>query len=193
MTDDGTLDGMVRHAVFNDGYSWLKQHVAERFLLFCKLAYAAGALPPAWDWRAFLAVAGPLIAEPMSKQDARERWGGENIFAGALGGRSLRWTADTIFGFNYMLAQHENLVEKEARPEFRPLFEQIFNRLPQLLAAARSAADGADASMFDDVGGVEAWARLLEEMEDPAEALGLIQVCVWRGGVGWRNICIARS
>ncbi|GBF98315.1 hypothetical protein Rsub_10978 [Raphidocelis subcapitata] len=189
MWDDGTLHIMARHAMLADDASWLKQGVAECFLLFCKLARAADALPPGWDWRAFLAAAAPLLDVPLPKEDAKELWDGENFFAGMLGGRSLRFTATVIYGFDFVAAGHPPSAEADARPEFRPLRKRIFLRLPKLLAAANAAsapaapparrtgggaAGGADARVFDDVGGGEAWARLLEEMDDPAETLGLV-------------------
>jgi hypothetical protein len=193
--------------LLNDA-SWLRQNVAERFLIFCKLERAAGAVPPGWDWPSFLAAAALRLAEPLDEEDASQRWGGENFFAGAFGGRSLRFTADVVYGFNYTLATHLGLVEVEARPKFfDTLEERIYGRLPGLLAAAadraagapapldpaqqvlwaqlhscRRPADEADLRMFDDVGGWEAWKGLLWEMGDPAEALGLIKVRTRAGG-----------
>jgi hypothetical protein len=55
--------------------------VAEDFLIFCKLAVKSKVLPSSWDWHAFLSKA-QLLPYAFEKSDAKEKWGGENIFAG---------------------------------------------------------------------------------------------------------------
>ena len=59
--------------------------------MFCRLARAQAALPTPWSWGAFLLTAAELLPSALGKIDAQEKYGGENIFQSALGGRSLRW------------------------------------------------------------------------------------------------------
>jgi tetratricopeptide (TPR) repeat protein len=73
------------------------------FLGFCKLAVRHGVVPGdgAWSWGEVLRLAGgkdshgraPLQCA-FEKSDAKEKYGGENIFSAVTGGRSLRATAE---------------------------------------------------------------------------------------------------
>lgn len=72
--------------------------IAEDFLTFCLLAVRTGVIPKRWDWAAFLQVAKRFVVCAFEKSDAQERWGSENVFAAAMGGRSLRWTATKVYG-----------------------------------------------------------------------------------------------
>eukprot|EP01064_Diplonema_japonicum_P015307 TRINITY_DN23024_c0_g1_i1.p1 TRINITY_DN23024_c0_g1~~TRINITY_DN23024_c0_g1_i1.p1 ORF type:complete len:232 (+),score=63.71 TRINITY_DN23024_c0_g1_i1:26-697(+) len=83
----GELNGLYSGSddIFND------------FLVFCKLSVKRRAVPPEWDWTAFLTKAATLVNYAFEKSDATEKYGSENIFAAAVGGRSLRYTASQIF------------------------------------------------------------------------------------------------
>jgi len=91
-------------------------------LLFCKLAVLAGAVPPQWSWPAFLRKAAGLVIFAFEKADAKERWGGENVFAAMMGGRSLRFTGEAIYGSSIQdpdgHANKEHLVEASASAVF---------------------------------------------------------------------------
>ena len=58
--------------------------------MFCRLASARSALPTPWPWGPFLLAAAELLPFAFEKSDAKEKYGGENIFQGMMGGRSLR-------------------------------------------------------------------------------------------------------
>ena len=62
--------------------------------MFCRLARAKAALPTPWAWGTFLLTAAQLLPETFEKSDAQEKYGGENIFQAAVGGRSLRCLVD---------------------------------------------------------------------------------------------------
>eukprot|EP00983_Pelagomonas_calceolata_P083660 1156206-Pelagomonas_calceolata.AAC.6 len=67
--------------------------VIEHFLVFCKLAKLMGVLPPeGWDWKAFLMHRADNLPYAFEKDDAKQKWGGENYFSAFTGGRSLRAT-----------------------------------------------------------------------------------------------------
>lgn len=55
--------------------------MAADFLTFCKLAVKAGVLPAGWDWPGFLRKAQGLLPYAFEKSDAKDKWGGENVFA----------------------------------------------------------------------------------------------------------------
>lgn len=68
------------------------------FLRFCVLAARRNVVPEGWNWSAYLSAAVKYVLFAFEKSDAQERWGGENIFAGLTGGRSLRHTGTVIYG-----------------------------------------------------------------------------------------------
>jgi hypothetical protein len=72
--------------------------VVRDFQVFCLLANRRGVIPKDWDWAAFLKVAARFAGYAFEKSDAQERWGSENFFNAMTGGRSLRYTAEQVYG-----------------------------------------------------------------------------------------------
>jgi len=72
--------------------------LVQDFLLFCRLAMEQKVIPPVWCWAEFLTVAGRLLPFAFEKSDAKEKYGSENVFHAAMGGRSLRYTGELIYG-----------------------------------------------------------------------------------------------
>eukprot|EP00976_Prorocentrum_cordatum_P106765 1194518-Prorocentrum_minimum.AAC.3 len=72
--------------------------VTTELLVFCKLAVKKAVVPPGWDWKAFLDKALGLVGYAFEKSDAKKKYGGENVFSAAMGGRSLRFTGEVIYG-----------------------------------------------------------------------------------------------
>lgn len=93
--DDYAWGGCYLHGAYNPEASTAT--IAEDFLSFCLLAVRSGAVPKRWDWAAFLKVAATYAGFAFEKSDAQERWGSENVFEGAMGGRSLRYTGTQIY------------------------------------------------------------------------------------------------
>jgi hypothetical protein len=58
--------------------------------------------PQHWDWTRFLQAASGLLPYAFEKSDAQEKYGSENKFAGLMGGRSLRSTAELVYGRAFM-------------------------------------------------------------------------------------------
>ncbi|CAE8620993.1 unnamed protein product [Polarella glacialis] len=110
--------------------------VAQDFFLFCKLAVRKAVIPPNWDWAAFLVTAEDLLRYAFEKEDAQEKYGSENVFNAAMGGRSLRYTAEMVYGSSCMAME-----ESDAAQELEDTIERSFN----------------NERVFDDVGGVVAW------------------------------------
>lgn len=90
----------------DDDYAWggnvrglyASEPITPDFLAFCKLAVAHRVVPAGWDWRSLLAAATGLLKFAFEKSDAKEKYGGENIFFAAAGGRSLRATGEAVYG-----------------------------------------------------------------------------------------------
>ncbi|KAI7839144.1 hypothetical protein COHA_007147 [Chlorella ohadii] len=134
--------------------------VAEDFLVFCKMAVANGVVPPGWDWARFLQVSAGLLPYAFEKSDAKEKWGGENVFAAMMGGRSLRATAEVVLGSSCMHGAEPDTAALEVQER---LFDQIDGRLGQLLGSGASAQQKQEAAeLLADVGGPAAWRTLLQ-------------------------------
>lgn len=108
----GNLRGLYAQAAGGGGSS------SEDFLLFCKLAVRHGVIPDGWDWAAFLATAKGLLRHAFEKSDAQEKYGQENVFAVVMGGRSLRYTAEVVYGSSCM-SMESSEVEDEVEGKLR--------------------------------------------------------------------------
>ena len=88
LDDEYALEGDVRGGTLYDQSE--PDEIVQDFLVFCRLAKEKGALPEGWIWSKFLDTAAELLPYAFEKSDAKEKYGGENIFALVTGGRSLR-------------------------------------------------------------------------------------------------------
>ena len=88
LDDDYAWGGDVRGGSLYDQSS--PDEIVQDFLVFCRLALEQGVIPEGWNWSKFLATAVDLLPYAFEKSDAKEKYGGENVFNVALGGRSLR-------------------------------------------------------------------------------------------------------
>lgn len=144
--------------------------------VFCKLAVRRRAVPAhAWSWPAFLRNVAGLLPYAFEKADAKEKWGGENVFAVMFGGRSLRATAELVMGTSFLTFGGET--DPGRREEAAALRRTVSRRLPRLLAAAVGQASSHDETeaaqeVFLDVGGPEPWARLLAALGPAVAAAG---------------------
>jgi hypothetical protein len=98
--DDYAYGGCYLHGPYDPDATGAS--IAADFLVFCLLAHRRGAVPPAWPWADFLKVAAKFARFAFEKSDAQERWGSENVFSAAMGGRSLRYTGELIYGSSMM-------------------------------------------------------------------------------------------
>ncbi|KAG2493986.1 hypothetical protein HYH03_007913 [Edaphochlamys debaryana] len=122
------------------------------FLVFAKLAARNGVVPARWDWPLCLKKAGELLGYAFEKADAKEKYGGENVFSMFTGGRSLRATGEQVYGTSCMgggsvAGQGDSSALKAVLREIkRP------HKVPALLTSHKA--------VFDDVGGWQAWSDL---------------------------------
>ena len=121
--------------------------IATDYLEFCFLAARNRVVPAGWNWPACLQVSARFVRYAFEKSDAKERWGGENVFAAAMGGRSLRNTAMQVYGCGPECGAFEE--ETEQRTVARDH------------AAAWAEAYDVYCEGIDEVGGAQAWESLL--------------------------------
>ena len=115
--------------------------IKQDFMPFCLLAARHGVIPPSWDWSAFLKAAANHVCYAFEKSDAKERWGGENVFAAQMGGRSLRCTAEHVYKSSCM---DQSTSDEEAQ--------------------AHADCASPPAAVLDTIGGDEAWRQFLVDL-----------------------------
>jgi tetratricopeptide (TPR) repeat protein len=121
-----------------------KFSVLEDFLVFCKMAVRNKVIPEKWDWKSFIEASLKLLPYAFEKDDAQEKYGGENVFSGLLGGRSLRYTAELVYGSSIMEGELGS-------QEYYDLVEKIDDQWRSLQR---------NRNFFSDVGGFEVWRNL---------------------------------
>ena len=130
------------------------------FLVFSKLAVLMEAVPPSgWDWARYMSKARQLLRYAFEKDDAFEKYGGENFFEGAVGigsGRSLRFTAQQIFAAEVTTLEVTDFRAMQLESEVVSRCfgdDEYFDE--DDVVDFDSAAD-----VFEDVGGVQLWRDL---------------------------------
>lgn len=128
--------------------------ITESFFKFCCLAEKNGVIPRVWDWKSFLQLAPEHIIYAFEKSDAQEKYGGENVFSAAMGGRSLRFTAEQVYGTTVyegscVSAGNQSLIDAI---DETGMFD------------AEKARFKKHARLFSKVGGVEAWEKLFRDV-----------------------------
>jgi len=142
-----------------------KLSILSDFLRFCRLAVHRGALPSGWSWSAMLTVAAGLLPFAFEKSDAQQKYGQENVFSGYVGGRSLRFQGELIYGSSTMDPYNFDPKEKKVL-EIEQLVDDAFESdSPKKIFDPKK---NPKASVFDAVGGAAAWKKLYEMMEAPA-------------------------
>jgi hypothetical protein len=146
LDEDYALRGDLHGLYGADGNA---KTVIKDFLVFCKMALRRKALPPSWSWESLLKMVPEHLGYAFEKSDAEEKYGSENIFSAILGGRSLRLTAEQIYGPTGMFAADNEEVIQE------------YNRVDNMGSKWKEET-------FADVGGLCAWkdasARLTAKM-----------------------------
>ena len=136
--DDYVHGGCYLHGMLDPKKT--RASIVRDFQVFCLLASRRGVLPSTWNWPAFLKVASKFAASAFEKSDAQERWGGENIFAAMTGGRSLRYTAECVYGSSC----------QEGEKPISGQMLALINKQPTVL---------------DEIGGKQVWATFEAELQ----------------------------
>ena len=175
----GNLRGLYNAGAFGDGAN-PTDIIHDDFLVFCRLAQSSGAIPAGWDWDAFLMHAAENLRYAFEKSDAQEKYGSENVFAAAMGGRSLRATAEAIFGTSCMAhsggdpeaenAMLERVEEwRDAREEWLEEQEEVRPRRRRRRGKGRKGrrpqGPPRDEALFAAVGGVDLWETFAQRLE----------------------------
>ena len=124
------------------------QEKLQEFLIFCKLAVQNNVAPSTLSWAMVLDKALDLIGYAFEKSDAQEKYGSENVFAAMTGGRSLRFTAEAIYGTSTM--------SPAVSAKYTALKKQATHR-----------GVFANAGFFNDIGGCEAWKAFRSKFHPP--------------------------
>ena len=155
LDDEYAYQGDVRSGSLYDPYH-TKKSIAADFLVYCHLARCVGAVPvnSGWDWVGCLDTFGHLLSYAFEKSDAADKYGREDIFsARLLGGRSLRATAERIYGSSVAGAidtPTDDILATVAELE----------RLESLVGNGFMEWNSKN-TLFQDVGGFAVWNRLL--------------------------------
>lgn len=157
--EDDQTTACYLHGLYHPGADALSR--LQDFLLFARLAAARGVVPrEGWDWSAFCAAAAPLLKAEFTEDDAKGKYGAEQLELNPTSGRSLRATSERIYGTSPLA--------EEPDPYFEHLREQIQAALFTDAGdngtdsfVVDIALDDVDSAIFEDVGGVEPWRELL--------------------------------
>lgn len=153
--DDYVWGGGYLHGLYDVESRDTKGSICLDFLEFCKLAVAHQVLPGAWDWARCLSTAAKLLPYALEEQDAQKKWGGENAFSGILGGRSLRYTGERVYGTSTMEHYGEDPeVVVRVRQKLQP-WESRWRKLVTTQGGAK---------LFQGVGGQPLWRKLHDSM-----------------------------
>jgi hypothetical protein len=144
--DDDYVWGGTNRGLYD--FDATARSVVADFLLFCKLAVSSGVLPSEWDWKKFLHLANEALMYSFEKSDASEKYGSENVFAAAMGGRSLRYTAESVYGTSCQDGSKESAKRREIRKKIEQTQCFTTNTLSK------------HAGLFEEVGGHEVWQKL---------------------------------
>lgn len=164
--DDAVHGGCDLHGPYDEDPT--VENLLLDFLIFVKLAVSRGVIPAPgsmeweWNWDDFVAKAPSHIVYAFEKSDAKEKYGSENIFMGAMGGRSLRFTGEVITGSGVSYAAEEDDLASRVQSEV----EDVRSVLEEVLDTVDGAST--DVSLlpvraltaFDDVGGLAPWRTL---------------------------------
>ena len=106
-----------------------------------------------WSWARAVAAAKGLLPYAFEKDDACEKYSGENFFAVVTGGRSLRFTASRAYGFDPTIGE-------DAAPGAAAAAAALAQLEEAVRGSWRALERGGGGGVFDDVGGAEAWKGL---------------------------------
>ncbi len=111
---------------------------------------ARGVILKGWNWKNFLEIAQKNINYAFEKSDAQDKYGSENYFNAFFGGRSLRWTAEIVYGFG--VSDYFN----EKRDE---IYKNICGEVERMNLKSKCDLKKYD-KMFKDVGGSSLWMEM---------------------------------
>lgn len=151
----GNLRGLYDSSASGEGPD--RVDIARDFYVFCRMAKENGVLPREFKWRPFIEKAKKLLGFAFEKSDAKERWGGENVFSALMGQPSLRVTAEQVYGIA-MGSYGECDPSYEQFNLKVEVYEKEFNK------GNRSRNEEVKKGTFEAYGGAKLWTELLRDM-----------------------------
>lgn len=128
--------------------------VVKDFYGFVRMAKKNEVLPEEFDFSLLLEKAKDMLGYAFEKSDAKEKYGGENVFSVLVSGRpSLRYTAERICGTSGRESYNtDHNDESEAMEKFCEEFERAFykKKLNKICV---------------DLGGAEIWKELVDVLD----------------------------
>jgi len=141
----GNLHGLYDVQIQDLGTNARKEHIIKDFMVFMKLAVQNGVIPATgFNFEKCLRVGEENLGFAFEKSDATEKWG--------FGvGMPLRGMAEHVYGTS---CQYSGDEMNEAEQKVTDCIENAFRR----------GIKNADASLFNDIGGKNAWLKLYKDM-----------------------------
>lgn len=145
--DDYAWGGGNCHGIYNPERT--KDDVIADLLIFAKLSMKNNVIPQDWSWQSFFDQALRLVPYAFEKSDAKEKYGGENVFSAMTGGRSLRLTGEAIYCTS-VTSQEES-----------ELYEQVYEKVMK----AFDRNPFRNEALFADVGGMQVWKKFKSDLK----------------------------
>jgi len=148
--DDNVWNGGYLHGLYvPDPQEGQKLTVIKDFLIFMKLAVMNGVIPEGdcFSFAKCLRKAVGLLPYAFEKSDAKEKYGGENVYSP---GPSLRRTGEAVYGTSIMAgSKGDNAKEIEEKVE----------------KSVKKAFHKSKKKIFEDVGGFDIWLKLYKTVK----------------------------
>lgn len=157
--DDYKYAGGDQHGLYNSDAVAIG--IVEDFLWFCRQAKRNRVISEPWKWKNHLQRSAGFLVYTFEKSDAQAKYGQENVFAVMSGGRSLRATAESVYGVN--VYQGSNIADASLRSE-RARVRKLINK--QAGANPGDASFTAIADVLDELGGVGVWENLYRRVAE---------------------------
>jgi len=151
----GILRGLYISSGDDDGPN--RMYIAKDFYVFCCMAEENRVLPGEFKWRPFIEKAKKLLCYAFEKSDAKERWGGENVFSALMGRPSLRLTAEHVYGIAMGLYGERDPSYKQFNLKVEA-YEKEFDK------CYGSPNEKVKKRVYGAYGGAKLWAELLLDM-----------------------------
>lgn len=131
-----------------------KSIIAEDFLIFCKLAVRRSVIPAAWDWALFLSTAAPLLPVIFERSDCQKKWGYDPVmYSPMFFGPSLRHTGEVVYGTSVLGVKPQG---GDGGVQYSIIRNRVLRNWEKLVQQG--------GGMFGDVGGLELWEKLHNEV-----------------------------
>lgn len=155
MDDDCVWGGGNLHGLYEpDPFDGQKTTVLKDFLIYIKLAVKKEVIPVSqcFSFAECLREASILLPYAFEKSDAKEKWGGENVFSSRP---SLRRTAEFVYGTSCMSDSYQNKTDGD-------LYRSIEQAVEK---GVKKRFEYSSKELFKDVGGFDVWQKLFRSLK----------------------------